>query len=261
MIQSEYPRIHSLETSYWWYRGLHELVEAVLREKSLLHGKRLRILDAGCGTGRMMQVAAAYGHVHGLDCSREAVAFCRKNGLNNARCQDLNEWTPLEQTFDVILSLDVLYHAAVSSDSDVIRAFHFALRPRGLCIVNLPAFPILFRNHDLAVHTKRRYRRKPAIRLFEESGFTVQRVTYRLPQLFAVILLKKALQSICGQKEESDLRQLPGWLNSLLLGLVRLENRMILSGQTMPFGSSLFLVAQKQDQGVDPATTSWIKTS
>ncbi|PTN36490.1 bifunctional 2-polyprenyl-6-hydroxyphenol methylase/3-demethylubiquinol 3-O-methyltransferase UbiG [Desulfonatronum sp. SC1] len=247
MIQCEYARIYALENDYWWYRGLHELVEAILRTKSS-NFPDCRILDAGCGTGRMMQIAATYGHVQGLDRSREAVSFCIKNDLYDVYCQDLNNWVPEEHSYDVIISLDVLYHAAVASDADIVHAFYSALRPGGLCIVNLPAFPVLFRNHDLAVHTKRRYRKKPAVQLFKEAGFTVTQASYRLPHLFVVILLKKILQSVVGAKEESDLQKLPGWLNRLLLRMVRAENRLILSGRSMPFGSSLFLVAQKQTQ-------------
>lgn len=244
MIQAEYARMYALEKDYWWYRGLHELVETAIQKYSP-NTDDCRILDAGCGTGRMMQVASKFGRVRGMDYSQEAIFFCQKNNLQGVCCQDLNEWIPEENLFDIIISLDVLYHAAIQNDAEVVIKFHQALSSGGVCIVNLPAFPVLFRKHDLAVHTKRRYRKKEAVLLFEHAGFEVQFVTYRLPHLFCVILAKKIIQRFFGTKDESDLQALPQWLDTFLYRMLRFENRLICSGLFIPFGSSLFLIARK----------------
>lgn len=245
MKDSEYAQMYALEKEFWWYKGLHELVETFLRQHSRGQG-RCEMLDAGCGTGRMMQVASRYGTVHGMDHAREAVLFCAKNDLENVSCQDLNTWEPEAGRYDMVISLDVLYHAGVHDDAHVVRKFHQALKDDGLCIVNLPAFPVLFRNHDLAVHTKRRYRKKAAVRMFENAGFVIHLATYRLPHLFLVILAKKAVQYFFGPQDKSDLQELPAWLNTCLFRMAQAENRLITSGVPMPFGSSLFLVAGKQ---------------
>lgn len=244
MIKGEYAQMYALEKDYWWYKGLHELVGEMLR-RCATHGKQLDILDAGCGTGRMLQVASKYGSARGIDYSPDAVNFCAQNGLTNVCREDLNIWIPEPAKYDAIISLDVLYHAAIQDDAAIIAKFYRALKDRGVCIVNLPAFPLLFRNHDLAVHTRRRYKRGPGARLFKDAGFQVRLATYRLPHLFLMILAKKIIQSLAPRKDESDLQPLSHWLNNVLYYLMRLENRVILSGVPLPFGSSLFLVVEK----------------
>ena len=244
MISGEYAQMYALEKDYWWYKGLHELVDEILRQRVVL-GKELEILDAGCGTGRMLQVAGKYGSATGIDASPDAVFFCAQNGLSNVCRDDLNTWMPEPERYDAIISLDVLYHSAIQDDATIIAKFHHALKGGGVCIVNLPAFPLLFRNHDLAVHTRRRYRKDPATRMFRDAGFQIRLATYRLPHLFLLILAKKMIQSLVKRKDESDLRPLPQWLNGCLYHLLRMENRAILSGVPLPFGSSLFLVAEK----------------
>jgi hypothetical protein len=45
--------------------------------------------------------------------------------------------------------------------------------------------------------------------------------------------------------------QLPSWLNKLFLRINRIENKLIISGINMPFGSSLFLVECKKEVNLE----------
>jgi 2-polyprenyl-3-methyl-5-hydroxy-6-metoxy-1,4-benzoquinol methylase len=235
-----------MENDYWWYQGLHDLVTRVIG-KHRNTDNHLAILDAGCGTGGMLQHVRKFGDISGFDYSEEAISFCRKRMLENVFQQDLNSWTPPSDHFDIIICLDVLYHSAIESDAAIIKKFHHALKSGGICIINLPAFPVLYRNHDLAVNTKKRYRRKETVLLLEKAGLQIRMASYRLPHLFLLILLKKVLLSWFSEpKSQSDLGKIPGWLNTILFHLHRMENKIIAAGLPIPFGSSLFLVAQKK---------------
>jgi hypothetical protein len=46
-------------------------------------------------------------------------------------------------------------------------------------------------------------------------------------------------------ESESDLKELPGWLNSLLYKFGRMENQWLKWGFGFPVGSSLFVVSKK----------------
>jgi SAM-dependent methyltransferase len=246
MEKPEYEIMYSFENGYWWYRGLQELVEhEIRRHAEKARGRPLTILDAGCGTGRMMEISRRYGNVEGFDASEEALKFCAKRGLQSVSLQDITTWNPSEGTFDVIISLDVLCHSSIADDNDVCGKFHSALKPGGILILNLPAFEILRRNHDRAVHTQRRYTKRRAVSLLRSQGFRVRRSTYRLPLLFGVMLVKKILERVLHPGIRSDLSPLPAWLNGLLLLLNRAENAVILSGVRLPAGSSFFSVGQK----------------
>ncbi|MGE5427931.1 MAG: class I SAM-dependent methyltransferase, partial [Methylococcaceae bacterium] len=243
MEKSEYTRMYTLETSFWWYRVLHELVETTI-QKQKPKGK-IRILDAGCGTGRMMEICQKYGKVEGIDYSTDAVDYARKRGLDNVHLGDLNEVQLQPGSYDIIVSLDVLYHAAIKNDRAIVEKFYDALKEGGLLIINLPAFDYLKRSHDIVVHAKKRYRKKAFKKELKEAGFSNLHSSYRMPLLYFIILITKIFHPKPGaQDSESDLKEIPRWLNRLLLSMGRAENWLIRRGIPLPVGSSLFVVAK-----------------
>jgi SAM-dependent methyltransferase len=244
MEKSEYSRMYALETSFWWYRVLHELVETTI-QKNKPEGT-IRILDAGCGTGRMMEICQKYGYVEGIDYSVDAVDYSRKRGLEHVELGDLNEVSLKSGTYDIVVSLDVLYHSAIKDDKAILDKFFGALKEDGLLIINLPAFEYLKRSHDVVVHTKKRYRKKAFERELKEAGFNHLHSSYRMPLLYFIILVTKLFHHKSkAAASESDLKEIPRLLNSLLLSMGRMENWLIRHGIGMPVGSSLFAVAQK----------------
>jgi 2-polyprenyl-3-methyl-5-hydroxy-6-metoxy-1,4-benzoquinol methylase len=252
MKKDEYRKMFEFENDYWWYRGLHELVGhyvVKLKNAQTNHPSKsepLRIFDAGCGTGRMMELLKPYGIVEGIDYSEEAVNLCSNRGLSNARIGDLNTWNPSPETYHVIISSDVICISGVENDTAVVEKLYRALKPNGFLILNLPAFKALSRKHDIAVFVKRRYRKKRTLRDLKKIGFIPVRASYRLPPLFFIALLKKHLVERFSKKEaESDLKPLPRLINSFLLWMHRIENRVINAGIPLPVGSSLFLVCKK----------------
>jgi len=278
MKRHEYERMFQFEDWYWWYRGLHELVGSAV--KRFTPDRSPSILDAGCGTGRMMEFLGSRGQVkgrafgsplardlyprastaevdprampgapaavEGFDFSAAAVDLCRQRGVPDCRILDLSAWDPEADRWDVIISLDVISDSGVRDDRAILEKFHRALAGNGFLIMNLPAFPLLCRTHDLAVAIARRYRRKELVRDLEARGFRVVYAGYRLPPLFLAMLAKRIIEKLSRSRNiESDLRPLPRPLNAWLLGYHRLENRWILRGRRFPFGSSLFVVAAK----------------
>ncbi len=234
--------MYNMENTYWWYAGLHELVYAFTK-KYTRPGSI--IFDAGCGTGRMVEILQKEYLVEGCDFSEAAIGYCRKRGLTSVHRSDLNDFN-LPLTYDQIISLDVIYHEAIQNDDAVLDAFHGALKPNGILVLNLPAFPILRRKHNVFVHEKRRYTRPALLQYLRKKGWTIHTATYRMPWLFCISLVKKWIESFACDGPASDLKPLPEWLNSLLLKLVTIENKLIAGGVSLPFGSSLFIVARKK---------------
>jgi SAM-dependent methyltransferase len=241
MEKSEYNLMFHLENEYWWYVGLHQLVEHFVRK---MKSDVLVMLDAGCGTGRMMEVLRPYGHIDGFDFSEDAISFCLQRGLTSAKLQDLNQARLNNKYYDVIVSLDVIYHQAIKDDQAILKKFYDALRQQGTLILNLPAFDLLHRAHNVYVHEKRRYRKKQLQQQLKDMGFEIRLATYRLVPLYFMILFLKLFESPV-KPAKSDLSKLPGWLNSILLFWHRFENRLIRMGVRFPLGSSLFIIAVK----------------
>lgn len=276
----EYTTLFSQEETFWWYQGLHRLVEQEMRramsrssESSSPPGARsgedrsrgdagsalagtarhtqarpLRILDAGCGTGGMTQRLAARGSVTGLDWSPLALDLARRRGSLQWTRGSVERLPFRTGTFDVVVSLDVLYHRSVESDQDALREFHRCLRPGGSLILNLPAFEALRSTHDAAIHTARRYRRRPLASLLREAGLVVERVThwnaFLFPGLVAVRWMRRRAGETSRRSAASDVRPLPRAINQCLAGILALERRW-LARWDLPAGLSILAVARK----------------
>jgi len=231
----EYTRMYEAEEHHWWYVGLHRLILATVQNESLRLGRPLKIFDAGCGTGRLCQLMAEPGHaVRGCDASMEALHFCRLRGITSVYHADLNTLELEPESFDVITSIDVLYHAGVS----------------GMLILNLVALEFLRSTHDIAVHTRERYTRCMLCERLQQAGFDIVQATYRVSFLFPFIsvyrlLSRFTLPTKSDPAEVASDVSLPNQLvNALLLKVIELEN-IVLRKAALPFGSSVFVVARK----------------
>jgi SAM-dependent methyltransferase len=244
MEKSEYIRMYTLESDFWWYKVLHDLVELTIRKNKKTGA--ISMFDAGCGTGRMMEIIGKYGTISGIDYSPDAIGFAKKRGLKNIEIGDLNDYNTGKDVYDVIVCLDVLYHTGIQNDLAVIEKLRQALKEDGILILNLPAFDYLKRPHDVVVHTKKRYRKNILVKDLKKIGFTEIRSSYRMPHLYFIVLISKLLRRKSNTREsESDLKELPDWLNTLLYKFGRMENLWLKQGFGFPVGSSLFVVAKK----------------
>jgi len=254
MNQREYRQMFQVEDFHWWYVSLHEMIMSVIGREHLCAGT-LRILDAGCGTGRLCQLLQRYGTVAGCDLAEEALEGCRERGLEGILKADLNDAHFPAAHYDVITSIDTLYHLAIRDESVVLGKFHEALKPGGILILNLVAHEFLRSSHDIAVHTRRRYTRGEVVAMLEQAGFTVERATYRsgflfLPIALCRLLKKRTAAKVIPAAVVSDVSPPHPLLNRLLLGISRSENRL-LRRCDLPLGTSVFAVARKTPATID----------
>jgi SAM-dependent methyltransferase len=247
MEPSEYDTMAQLEDSYWWYLGVRRMV---LRAVQLGLGKkpRLKILDAGCGTGGgMASLARRFpgSLIVGTDVAPAAIRYSMLRHAGPVLPGSVNSLPFRDASFDVVLFIDLLYIRGVN-DSAAVREACRVLRPGGLLVVNVPAFEWLRGRHDVAVHTRRRYRRLELQELLTAHGFAVNQLMYWnalfLPLVFVVRrLLSRERKAAVAR---SDLISLPRSLNWLLTRLLLLDT-WICGTVKVPFGTSVFSVASK----------------
>ncbi|MBT0665309.1 methyltransferase domain-containing protein [Geobacter pelophilus] len=247
MNDIEYQSMFAVEDMHWWYVSLHELIISYVAAE--YRGKPLEILDAGCGTGRLCQLLGPYGNVTGIDASELALGFSRQRGLKNVYHADLNDVDLGDSRYDLITSIDVIYHKAVTDEGRVLAKFFSALKPGGMLILNLPAFEFLRSTHDIAVQTRRRYTRYELAALLARAGFVVEKSSYRIAFLFPLIALYRLCRKVLPHARNpehvsSDVYPPSPLLNTTLLAVSRIEN-VLQQKISLPFGTSVFLVARR----------------
>lgn len=247
MEKKEFEILFYLEDDYWWYKELRGLVFSVIN-KIFQDTNGLILLDAGCGTGGLLAHINAQ-KAYGFDISEESIKFCKIRKLKNVLRASVSNIPFSSNSFDLVISLDVLYHLRVKNDITALKEFYRVLTKGGVLLINLPAFNFLRSTHDTVIHTRQRYIQKELKRKVENVGFEIEKVTYRNAILFPLIMFIRFLKGLSFKNIKtvhSDLRPLPVLINKLLTSFLSLENRLIISGLNFPFGLSLFCVARKK---------------
>lgn len=238
--------MYRVEDVHWWYRGMQVLTETLL-DRWPTRAARNLILDAGCGAGSALTgYLSRRGDAVGVDLSPLATGFSRRRGARRLAQASVLALPFAASTFDLVVSLDVLYEASVPDDRLAVREFVRTLKPGGVLLMRLPAYDWLRGRHDRVVHTARRYRRSQIIAMLRESGLAVDFASYANMFLFPFALIKRSFEKMsAGSRPASDLEFSLGALNHLLQWILSAEAALI-SRFPLPFGLSVFAVARKR---------------
>lgn len=235
-----------VDEHHWWYRGRRRVVDAQLARLAL--PAQATILDAGCGSGRMLQELVRYGQVCGIELDPQAAEVARARGLGEVRVGKLEElpWEP--QTFDLITCLDVLEHTR--DDLVTLTELRRVCTPGGWLLLTVPAYQALWSLHDEANHHYRRYGRRALRTAAAQAGWRLSGMTsfntILLPPAAVVRLIQR------GRRPDHDYRpeleRGPSWLSGLLEWPMGLEARWIARGRTLPAGLSLMALLENPGQ-------------
>lgn len=249
-LTDEYQKMFQVEQQLWWYRQLHERVAAALTAQ---FGNRrdIRVLDAGCGTGGLLNYLRDKGYINltGVDGSADAVAFCHERGLA-VSLLNLNDLPDQPETglFDAVICNDVFCYIAPERLPILVQRLAGRLRSGGLFVTNNNAFDAFRGQHDLAVGSERRFVRADLEPLFPPAGLRLRQSTYWSLVLSIPILAVRLLQRLelaLGRKPDvarSDVYLPNRWVNETLYRIARTENWLL---PRTPFGSSLFLTGTR----------------
>lgn len=134
----------------------------------------MRILNVGCGSGELSFLLAAEGHaVVGIDPVPAYIDLARSMTppALTERCAftvHAIETMPLTETFDAIVSSDVLEH--IEDDRAAVKRLAALLRPGGSMVISVPALPLLFGYHDEILGHYRRYTKATLSALVERTN-------------------------------------------------------------------------------------------
>lgn len=136
--------------------------------------RRGRLLDVGCYTGVLLEVARSRGYeVEGLELSRWACAIARGRGYSVKECavQDF----PAEAAYDSVTAFDVLEH--LPDPVAAVKRIHRLLKPGGCLVATIPDMGcwharLLGSRHWMVMVMHLQYFvQATALRLLKEAGF------------------------------------------------------------------------------------------
>lgn len=234
-----YQDLYTLEEIHWWHRAKRELISSVLKRN---FNKERKILDVGCGTGKNLETFSRFGTAWGIDISQEAINFCKKRGLNNVLLGNITKIPFPKHHFDYVTALDVLEHV---DDTKALTEIYRVLRPEGIVIITVPAFPKLWSRWDDVLFHKRRYTKFTLKKVLRKNGFIVSQISYTYSFLYLPALVIRWVKSIIYRDHyPSDFRLSNPLINSLLSFACLIERLLILH-INIPFGTSIIAVARK----------------
>ena len=200
-----------------------------------------RLLDVGCGTGNVLEALGRFGEAVGVEQDPQLRAVGQAAGLD-IRPGALPDVLPVPDGWaDAVLLLDVIEH--LDDDLAGLRTARRALRPGGVLVVTVPAYPWLWSGHDVALGHRRRYSARTVRAVLGAAELSVRHVSYFNTLLFPAIAGVRLAKRLAGGGGH-DLHQPGGALNRLLATLFAFERHAVLR-PGLPFGSSVLAVARR----------------
>ncbi|MBI4481451.1 MAG: class I SAM-dependent methyltransferase [Acidobacteria bacterium] len=243
----EYQVLFQREEEHWWFVGMRRIFRVWVEDR--LRGHPCRILDAGCGTGRMVQELASWDGARacGVELSDLAVGLARRRTAAPLARGDVLCLPFKPKSFDLVTSFDVLPNLQRPQHVAAVSESYRVLKPGGLFFVRCAAFPSLRGCHSMHAREVSRFRLGELRGLLQDAGFELIRASYANAFLFPLAWLKRRVLEPAGiARTHTDILPLPSWINGLfarLLGAEALWFRR--PSRALPFGLSVICLAQK----------------
>jgi SAM-dependent methyltransferase len=249
-MKKDFAKLYGdLETWHWWFRGRRRIIESILRSELTVASKQ--ILSVGCGPAEglawLLPFAGPEGKVVGLDIDPMHAQTLRNGvGFVVGSLQD----APLtDESFDVVLALDVLEH--LDDDSRGLAEAVRLVKHGGLLLLTVPALPSLWGGQDVVSEHRRRYTKRSLVRLFRDAGLAQYRISYFNTLLFpvaAAVRLSRRSSGL-GSRPRSDFEDnRPGLINDALAWVFGSESRLR-NYLPMPIGVSLVATYRRSNAG------------
>ncbi len=244
-----YKEYFKLEREHWWFKARLKILDNIIRLR-IYKNTPLKILNAGAATGATSIMLKKYGDVLSLEydqtCSQLLSEILNEEVLN----ESLTDLSLEDDSTDLVCAFDVIEH--IDHHDDAVREAYRVLRKDGYIFLTVPAFNILWSNHDDINHHYRRYRLKELKKILQENGFKVEYSSYFNFILFLPIFFVRLLSKLLPTKKSkgstgSDFERYKSnkFLSRLLYKLFISEIALLQRKIQLPFGVSAIIIGRK----------------
>ena len=238
-----FDRLAQVEARHFWFVERRRLISWTLRR---YFPAARSFCEVGCGTGFVLE-GVARDHpqlaVTGVDPFPRALTLAAAR-VPAARLQQSSIHDSNGDVFDVVGCFDVLEH--IPDDQRALAQLVRRVRPGGGLILTVPQHPRLWSAADEIGHHQRRYTRRGLLRQLRAANLRCLRATSFMTFLLPLLALRRSAST-----REAALAELhPSPIANTVGGaLLRLERGLIACGVSLPWGSSLLIVARTPDGG------------
>lgn len=261
MKSCAHEQFETLERDHWWFRGRRRVYLELLREA--LGGAAIeRVLDVGAGTGGFLFELERLGDVvHWVEPHADGARRCLARGYPRGVRAIAEDLPYAAMSFDLVALFDVLEHT--DDEARVLGEVARVLRPEGLAVISVPAYPWLWSENDETSEHRRRYTRARLRGALEQAGLEVVRCTHAnallLPAIAACLLAGEGLRLVglhapSAQRTNLGVR-LPAPLGRLCYRLFIAELPFSRRWD-LPFGHSILALARRRKGALDPVLGS-----
>ena len=238
MKQATFNEMSVLENEHWWFISRRSIISKFI--KSLNINKGGYILEIGCGTGGNLNMLAKFGNVVGMEINEGAKKYAEEvhenkyeirlgSSPHNITFKDVGK-------FEMCCLFDVLEH--IEEDVLSLKYIKRMMKPEGIILITVPAYPWLFGPHDMALEHKRRYTKAELINKANEAGLEAIRYSHFNTILFPIVLVRRIIEKLRMDNKEIVMDR-PNKLTNYILKLIFGFEQEILKKYNLPYGASI----------------------
>lgn len=235
------------EEQNWLNRGRVTLLKHLLESVKNVEGP---VLDIGAGSGHAIPTLKNYGDVDAIELAPEAQEYLKEKPVRTIFTEGLPQ-IEVNQSYKTIVGLEVLEH--IEDEKGAISWIDGHLEDDGYLLLTVPAYQWLFGPHDVANQHFRRYTKGRLLKALPDH-YKLIRSGYFISGLFPLAVASKlafAVKNKIGKesKGKSIKKQssnVPGFVDKLFFTVLKIEAKLAKSGLSMPFGLTVYILAQKK---------------
>lgn len=245
-----------VEDNSYWFKNRNALILDTVQDLYKNHEiSKIRILDVGGGNGFVSKGFQDLGYDITLLEPGEGAFNARSRGIRQIYKCTMDE-LPKDLLYDAIGFFDVLEH--LQNPTLTLHQALRALKPGGLILATVPAYQFLYSEDDSYAGHYTRYNLKKLSSVFAKADLKVIYHTYFFSPLLIPILIFRTLpyrlrrfrsQSQTASVKDAAKDHLPSKTIATLLNFIfTLERKYIHTISRLPFGASLFVVAERSSR-------------
>lgn len=248
---ASFNSLYQLEENNFWFRCRTRIIKSVLT-RYLRKNDTNKFLEIGCGTGIVLKGISELKNIDltGSEIYLEGIKKA-KDRLDQVEIIQLDATRlPFKEEWHGIGAFDVLEH--IEEDQEVFRQVYKSLKMGGIFLITVPQYSWMWSDLDDFSHHKRRYSRNLLTNRFTEAGFRMHYIGSFVFTIFPILALSRFTRKWFyvpqNENRETDYLaefKIPAWFNKLLELLLRIDELLIDSNLSLPWGGSLIAVGFK----------------